>query len=223
MAALTVPLPAEIVALAAGQPAAVQAAVDEAVRILRSPTLSLWPVNTGRSRRAWRRLGSGATSRIFNPLSYASFIERRKSPAKRTLARHAAKLRAAAMRAARGETSLSVSPRKLGTVNQMLDLVRPGGRRARPGELALGDRRAFVPGAVIDDDRAAVSRRVITAAANRRAREERRRHAFERHVENLERQGGRRWSSETGGRAVAGLKIPAALKRLDRQIRKRAG
>ena len=95
MAALELSLPSSIRAVAA-TPAAWQNAVDAAVRLLRGPR-SLWPVDTGRSKRAWRRLGSGLQSIIYNPLSYASYVEGRNGrPAERTLRNNVGTIRRAA-------------------------------------------------------------------------------------------------------------------------------
>ena len=103
MASLKLQLPSGVRArTAAGH----QAAVNEAVLILRGPD-SLWPVDTGRSKRAWRVIGSGWGATIFNPLRYASFVEKRggwrhgrrtgPNPAKRTLRRNVKKLNKAAL------------------------------------------------------------------------------------------------------------------------------
>ncbi|MCY4121044.1 MAG: hypothetical protein OXG72_09015 [Acidobacteria bacterium] len=110
MASLTVPLPPRLgIVTAAGH----QAAVDAAVELLRS-SKSLWPVDTGRSKRAWRRLGSGWNSQIFNPLRYASFVEALNGrPARKTLDRNRSILRRAARRA------LVIAP--VGTRSDILD------------------------------------------------------------------------------------------------------
>jgi len=69
------------------------------VELLRGPN-SLWPVDTGRSKRAWRRLGSGLGSQVFNPLRYASYVEALNGePARKTLRRNRRVLRRAARRA----------------------------------------------------------------------------------------------------------------------------
>ena len=88
MADLVVPLPRQA-RLAAGRSAAAhQAAVDESVAALKAPG-SAWPVDTGRSKRAWRRLGSGNEAEIYNPVPYASFHRR---AAVRTLNRAAGRI-----------------------------------------------------------------------------------------------------------------------------------
>ena len=71
-----------------------EAACDIGVNALRGPD-SRWPVDTGRSKRAWQRLGNQSTSRIHNPAFYASYAEqgipspRTRGAARRTLARAA--------------------------------------------------------------------------------------------------------------------------------------
>ena len=96
MADLEVPLPAAVRGLAQRSPDAYQNVVDAAVRLLRGPR-SLWPVDTGRSKRAWRRIGSGYSSVVYNPLHYASFVEDQQGrPAARTLQRFVGVLRRAA-------------------------------------------------------------------------------------------------------------------------------
>ena len=88
MGALAVPLPSRVErdARAAG-PTAYQKVVDAAVDVLKGGG-SRWPVDTGRSKRAFRRTGSGFGSRVYNPVSYASFVEAKNSnPAKKTLAK----------------------------------------------------------------------------------------------------------------------------------------
>ena len=98
MPSITIPLPARIQRLTATNGMARQNAVDEAIRLLRGPR-SLWPVDTGRSKRAWRRLGSGLSSQIFNPLRYASYVERfSRRSARRTLQANQNALREAAQR-----------------------------------------------------------------------------------------------------------------------------
>ena len=91
MPAIAVPLPRSVERLVSEYPAAREAVVDLAVEILRSRS-SLWPVQTGRSIRAFRRSGSGATSRVYNPVSYASYVEARGKPAERTLRRSKGRL-----------------------------------------------------------------------------------------------------------------------------------
>ena len=91
MASLTVSLPPPAVA-AATDADGYQNAADAAVTLLRG-NRSLWPVDTGRSKRAWRRIGSGYSSEIFNPLRYASYVEAlNRQPAETTLARNVARL-----------------------------------------------------------------------------------------------------------------------------------
>ena len=121
MASLTVPLPAGVQPRTARQQ---QNAANEAVKILRGPQ-SLWPVDTGRSKRAWRVIGSGRTARVFNPVRYASFVEARGGkdtgpyPARRTLERHVGRIR-----------------RAMGSAHE----VRAGS--TRPGIVAAAQRRA---------------------------------------------------------------------------------
>lgn len=98
MPALAVPLPKSINRLVARYPAAREAVVDEAVRVLRSRS-SFWPVATGRSIRAFRRSGSGSSSRVYNPVRYASYVEARNKPAERTLQRFRDRLRRVALEA----------------------------------------------------------------------------------------------------------------------------
>ena len=80
-----------------------EAACDIGVNALRGPD-SRWPVDTGRSKRAWQRLGNQSTSRIHNPAFYASYAEqgipspRTRGAARRTLARAAPRMRRAAQR-----------------------------------------------------------------------------------------------------------------------------
>ena len=100
MPALAVPLPKSINRLVLRYPAAREAVVDEAVRILRSRR-SLWPVATGRSIRAFRRTGTGSAARIYNPVRYASYVEARNKPAERTLERFKSRLRTTALEARR--------------------------------------------------------------------------------------------------------------------------
>ena len=99
MGALAVPLP-NVVETAARRlgPRAYEAVVDEAVRLLKSPA-SLWPVDTGRSKRAFRRTGTGFQSRVYNPVRYASYVEEQnRRPAARTLAANTTRLVVAAGR-----------------------------------------------------------------------------------------------------------------------------
>lgn len=72
MSPIAVPLPSRI-RRAARTPAQWEAAVDLAVAELRS-TRSRWPFDTGRSLRAFRRIGSGFASVIWQPARYASYI-----------------------------------------------------------------------------------------------------------------------------------------------------
>ena len=74
MAALSLPLPTRAEAIAQRSGEARAAACDRGVDALRGRN-SRWPVDTGRSKRAWQRVGNEATSEIFNPLHYASFVE----------------------------------------------------------------------------------------------------------------------------------------------------
>lgn len=91
-------LPRSVERLVDGHPGVRQRVVDEAVRILRGRR-SLWPIRTGRSIRGFRRSGSGATSRIFNPVRYASYVEEQnRRPAERTIARARGRLEALARR-----------------------------------------------------------------------------------------------------------------------------
>ena len=99
MGALAVPLPKSVLRLVATSPYAREKVIDEAVHILRSRN-SLWPVKTGRSIRGFRRTGSGGTSRIYNPVRYASYVERRnRQPAVRTLMKYRDRLVAVAKKA----------------------------------------------------------------------------------------------------------------------------
>ena len=98
MAALVVLLPRSVERLTNGYPSVRQQVVDEAVNILRGRR-SLWPIRTGRSIRGFRRTGSGADSRVYNPVSYASYVEEQnRRPAERTLARARGRLEALARR-----------------------------------------------------------------------------------------------------------------------------
>lgn len=99
MPAVYVPLPAPARLAAGRSGVAFEAVVDEAVRILKGPR-SRWPVDTGRTKRAWRRIGSGLNSQIYNPLHYASYVERRGRPAARTLQLALPRLLVAARRGA---------------------------------------------------------------------------------------------------------------------------
>lgn len=93
MGALTVALPDRVDASARNAgPDAYQKVVDAAVDILKSGA-SRWPVDTGRSKRAFRRTGSGFSSRVYNPVRYASFVEgKMRDPAKKTLAASVSRL-----------------------------------------------------------------------------------------------------------------------------------
>ena len=75
---------------------AYEAAVDAGVKAIREG--SRWPVDTGRSLRAWRRTGSGYSSRLYNPVSYASYVEGKGGPAASTLRSSTSKMIAAARR-----------------------------------------------------------------------------------------------------------------------------
>ncbi|MDE0004598.1 MAG: hypothetical protein OXQ29_18060 [Rhodospirillaceae bacterium] len=98
MAALVVLLPRSVERLVDGHPGVRQRVVDEAVRILRGRR-SLWPIRTGRSIRGFRRTGSGADSRIYNPVRYASYVEEQnRRPAERTLRAARSRLEALARR-----------------------------------------------------------------------------------------------------------------------------
>ena len=74
MGSLTVQLPSVIRAGVRDNEEDYERACIAAAKVLRGPT-SLWPVSTGRSKRAWRTVGKGFRCRIFNPLTYASFVE----------------------------------------------------------------------------------------------------------------------------------------------------
>lgn len=76
MATLTLDLPAAV-ARRMPDAAAYEAAVDAMINVLRDKAAGKWPVDTGRSLRAWRRIGSGYASQAFNPLRYASFAAKR--------------------------------------------------------------------------------------------------------------------------------------------------
>ena len=71
---LTLPLPPAVERAASRSGPARAAACDAGVRALRG-SASRWRVDTGRSKRAWRRIGTGPTSRVFNPLHYARYLE----------------------------------------------------------------------------------------------------------------------------------------------------
>lgn len=104
MAALVLPLPPTVERVLIVNPEGRQAAVDAAVRALRG-SRSLWPVDTGRSKRAWRRLGSGERSMVYNPLSYTSYVEAQNgNPGALTLRRHAAGISASALSTVRIES-----------------------------------------------------------------------------------------------------------------------
>lgn len=80
------PLPYEVdeAAREAG-PQVFQAVVDAAVDLLKGGS-SDWPVDTGRSKRAWRRIGSGLSSEVHNPVRYAAAVEGKNGyPARNTL------------------------------------------------------------------------------------------------------------------------------------------
>ena len=105
--ALTMPLPPRAEQAARRSPQARAAAVDAAVAALKSAS-SHWPVDTGRSKRAWRRVGTGNSSRIYNPLHYASYVEdQQDQPARRTLNAAEPKLVRAARLAAGPEATSS--------------------------------------------------------------------------------------------------------------------
>ena len=103
------------------RPKAREAAVDEAVDLLTGPS-SRWPVDTGRSKRAFRRSGSGTSSRVYNPVRYASFVEAQMSrPAYRTLTSNEERLMRAARRAesrSRGERSQQSADRIIAARNR---------------------------------------------------------------------------------------------------------
>ena len=85
MGALAVPLPPKVEQAVRRYPRARELSCDIGVRSLKGSN-SRWPVDTGRSKRAFRRTGTLGTSRIYNPVSYASFVEARNDqPAKETL------------------------------------------------------------------------------------------------------------------------------------------
>jgi len=90
MAAIVLLLPPRVVAYIGTLPPrrrgrANMAAVDEGVRLLKAPA-SRWPVDTGRSKRAFYRSGTGINAKIRNPTSYASYVEAKTSKGRRTLA-----------------------------------------------------------------------------------------------------------------------------------------
>lgn len=163
MPALRVELPRRVqatVRTAAGW----AAAVDEAVEMLRSRQ-SRWPVDTGRSKRAWRRTGEGWSASVYNPLSYSSYVEaQNRSPVRRTLEANSARLiraaravelnpslaQTAAERRTRGlqEVRRAAAARERieaadGQYRRYLDLFRAAGRRGPriPGRLRAIDRR----------------------------------------------------------------------------------
>lgn len=107
MAALSVKLPRSVERIVRNHPNAREAVVDMVVRLLSGPG-SEWPVRTGRSIRGWRRTGSGATSRIYNPVSYAIHVEEQTGAAAATIRRFLSLIqseaRAAVETGARGES-----------------------------------------------------------------------------------------------------------------------
>ena len=110
---LTIGLPANVERVARTSPAAREAACDAAVRALKAPR-SQWRVDTGRSKRAWRRLGSGRTSRVYNPVNYARYLEDG-VPSRQTrglAARTLAQASPALLRAARSKRQSSTAQRR---------------------------------------------------------------------------------------------------------------
>ena len=84
MATITVPLPARVQSFIR-TPEDQEIACDAAVRLLKAPG-SLWPVATGRSKGAWRCVGSGFNRRVNNPVFYSSYVEAQNGrPARATL------------------------------------------------------------------------------------------------------------------------------------------
>jgi len=95
VADLVVPLPRRVAGIVHQLgPRARQAAVDEAVAVLRGPTSSV-PVKTGRLKRSFRRLGLGAAAMVYSPVPYASF---HREKAVRTLNNHVQRIIRAARR-----------------------------------------------------------------------------------------------------------------------------
>ena len=107
---------------------AYEAAVDAGVKAIREG--SRWPVDTGRSLRAWRRTGSGYSSRLYNPVSYASYVEGKGSPAASTLRSSTSKMIAAARRHANTQ-SPRVNER---AAERGLEVLRAAAARARGEE-----------------------------------------------------------------------------------------
>ena len=110
---LTVRLPPAVDRIARTSPAAREAACDAAVKALKAAR-SQWPVDTGRSKRAWRRLGRGSTSRVYNPVNYAKYIEAG-TPSRQTrraAARTLFQASPALQRAARSQRRSSASQRR---------------------------------------------------------------------------------------------------------------
>ena len=94
MPAVVVPLPA-VVERAIRTPKQREAACEAAVQVLKSGR-SLWPVDTGRSKRAWAVSGRGSRARVRNPTFYSSYVEARNGrPAAKTLSRYSSLLLAA--------------------------------------------------------------------------------------------------------------------------------
>ena len=124
--ALFMPLPTRAEQAARRSPQARAAAVDAGVAALKAPS-SWWPVDTGRSKRAWRRIGTGNSSRIYNPLHYASYAEDQSNQAaRRTLNAAEPKLVRAARLATGPETS-----RQERSALHLLEIRRAGAARER--------------------------------------------------------------------------------------------
>lgn len=94
--ALALAIPKSALKWSEVSPAAHEAACDAAVRALKSAA-SKWPADTGRSKRAWRVVGSGYGAVIYNPLDYSEFY---RDAGERTLAAAVGRIRAAAKKAA---------------------------------------------------------------------------------------------------------------------------
>ena len=131
---LAVPLPPRVERAIGGSGPAREAAVDEAVHLLQGPD-SEWPVDTGRSKRAWRRIGRGNRATLYNPVSYAAPVEARNGrPARRTLAKHAGRL-AAVAQAAR-QTGVGGAAATERTLEHLERILRAYAARGRYEEAA---------------------------------------------------------------------------------------
>lgn len=97
MPSLILPLPRGTQTIVTANPEGRQPAVDAGVEYLKGPK-SKWPVRTGRSKAAWQRRGSGTSSQVYNPVDYASYVERfNNEPGTRTLRNASGRMRAAAL------------------------------------------------------------------------------------------------------------------------------